>query len=265
LSRKQGLTPLFLLLAYGGAFGLAAFGRGVPAFDDHPGQFFRLWHALERSLPGGHWTADWNPDWWGGYPEFQFYPPGLVLAGAALRLLGLWQLSPESVYQLLCGVALLLPALGTFWLVRRVVDDAWLALPPAFLALTLSAGLRAGVEESLRWGGLTSRLSLGCLPFLVLALRPWVEHGRTPAWAPAAAAALVLAHPAGAPAAAAVMVVASLLVLALRPERRTVSQAVATVGFALALTAFWTLPLLVRRAWFVPLAWGELTITDFLA
>ena len=78
-------APLLLLLLYGGAFAYAAFGRGVPAFDDHPGQLFRLWHALERSLPSAAWTADWNPDWWGGYPELQFYPPGLALAGAALR------------------------------------------------------------------------------------------------------------------------------------------------------------------------------------
>ena len=44
-------APLLLLLVYGGAFAYAAFGRGVPVFDDHPGQLFRLWHALDRSLP----------------------------------------------------------------------------------------------------------------------------------------------------------------------------------------------------------------------
>ena len=82
------LVPALLLVAYGGAFAVAAFGGGLPAYDDHPGQYFRLWHALERSFPGGHWTADWNPDWWGGYPELQFYPPGFVLAGAAVLALG---------------------------------------------------------------------------------------------------------------------------------------------------------------------------------
>jgi len=179
--RRHG--PGLLLLAYGAAFAVAAFGRGLPAFDDHPGQFFRLWHALERSLPDGRWTADWNPDWWGGYPELQFYPPGFALAGAAIRLLALWQPSAELVYQLLCGVIFLLPAFATFALVRSVLGDGWLALPPAFLALTLSAELRGGVEESLRWGMLTSRLSVGLLPLLALALRPWIDAGRPPVWA----------------------------------------------------------------------------------
>ena len=31
------------------------------------------------------WT--WNPDWWTGYPELQFYPPGFAYAGAVLHAL----------------------------------------------------------------------------------------------------------------------------------------------------------------------------------
>ena len=79
---------------------------------------------------------------------------------------------------------------------------------PAFLALTLSAGLRSGVEESVHWGMLTSRLSLGFLPLLALALRPWVETARRPVWAPLAAALVVLSHPANAPAAVALLALA---------------------------------------------------------
>ena len=251
------LLPGLLLLVYGGAFALRAFGGGVPAFDDHPGQFFRLWHVLERSFPDARWTADWNPDWWAGYPELQFYPPGFALAGAAIRLLSFWQLSVESVYQILCALALLLPALATYRLLTRFTEDGWLALPPAFLALTLSAGLRGGVEESLRWGILTSRLSLGLLPLLVLALRPWLDGGRLPGWAPALAAALLLAHPAGAPIAAGVLGTAALLALALRPRRQTLVEILAVLGLTLALVAFWALPFVARRAWVVPLAWGE--------
>jgi len=258
------LVPGLALLAYGGAFAVAAFRGGVPAFDDHPGQFFRLWHALERSFPGGRWTADWNPDWWGGYPELQFYPPGFVLAGAAIRLLGLWQPSVETVYQLLCALVLLLPALATFALLAVLLEDGWLALPPAFLALTLSAGLPGGVEESMRWGMLTTRLALGLLPLLLLALRPWVEAGRRPVWAPPAAAAVVLAHPSAAPAAAAILALATLLVLARQPARRTAAEAAAILVLALALTAFWALPLVARRAWVVPLAWGQFSFAGFL-
>jgi hypothetical protein len=256
---------VLLLVAYGGAFAAVAFGSGLPAYDDHPGQFFRLWHALERSFPAGHWTADWNPDWWGGYPELQFYPPGFVLAGAALRLLALWQLPVEVVYRLLAGLVLLLPGLSTYFLLARVLEDRWLALPPAFVALTLSATLGSGVEQSVRWGMLTSRLSLGLLPFLALALRPWLEHRRVPVWAPPAAAAVVLAHPANLPAVVVLLVLATLGALAAAPGWRTTVQGAAVAGLAALLTAFWTLPFLVRRSWMVPLAWGDSTLTALLA
>lgn len=258
------LLPALLLLAYGGAFAMAAFGGGLPAFDDHPGQFFRLWHALDRSFPEGHWTADWNPDWWGGYPELQFYPPGFALVGAAIRLLGLWQPSVETVYRLLCTLLLLFPALTTYVLLLRLLDDGWLALPPAFLALTLSAGLRGGVEESLRWGMLTSRLSLGVLPLLALSLRPWIEAGRRPIWTPIAAAGVLLAHPAHGPAAGTILAVGTVLALARRPRRQTVVEALGVVALAAALVAFWILPFVVRRAWVVPLAWGHVGLGGFL-
>jgi hypothetical protein len=254
-----------LLLGYGGAFAIAAFGRGLPAYDDHPGQFFRLWHALERSFPAGYWTADWNPDWWGGYPELQFYPPGFVVVGAAIRLLGFWQLSVEVVYQLLLGLTLLLPAVGTYALLRAVLGNAWLALPPALLALTLCAGLRAGVEESLRWGMLTSRLSLGFLPFLALSLRVWVEGGRPPVWAPLVAALTVLCHPVNGLAVGALLTLAALLVLLRRPDGRTAREIALLGALTLALVAFWTGPLLLRRSWLVSLAWSHVGGEGFLA
>jgi hypothetical protein len=258
------VLPALTLVIYGTAFALAAFGAGLPAFDDHPGQFFRLWQALERSFPEGRWTADWNPDWWGGYPELQFYPPGFALAGAAIRLIGLWQPSVEVVYRILCAVVLLLPGVTTYILLARVLDDGWLALPPAFLALTLSAGLRGGVEEAVRWGILTSRLSLGLLPLLALSLRPWIESGRVPVWAPVAAAAVVLAHPAHAPVAGGIVAVAFLLALVLHPGRRTARQALAVGALGATLVAFWLLPFLARRAWVVPLAWGDIGLGAFL-
>ena len=257
-------TPLLLLVAYAVAFAVAAFGGGLPAFDDHPGQFFRLWHALERSLPAGAWTADWSPDWWGGYPELQFYPPGFAMLGAVIRLLGFWQLSVARVYQLLCVVILLLPAVTTFLLVTRAIDDDWLALPPAFLALTLSGELRGGVEEGVHWGMLTSRLALGLLPLLVLSLRPWLGEGRRPVWTPVLAAAVVLAHPAAAPAVAAILGAAGLLAFLLRPDRSTLRRLAGLGLLAVGLTAFWAGPLLIRRAWVVPLAWGEATLTGLI-
>jgi hypothetical protein len=253
-------APLLLLVLYGGAFAYVAFGRGVPAFDDHPGQLFRLWHALDRSLPAAAWTADWNPDWWGGYPEFQFYPPGLALLGAVIRAALLWRPSVETVYRLLCGVVFLAPGVTTYALLARVLGDRWLALPPAFLALALSADLRGGVEAGVRWGTLTTRLGLGWLPLLALALRPWVEGGRLPRWAPPLAALAFLSHPSTLPSVVALLGLATALALVLRPGRRTALEAAHTTGFALVLTAFWSLPVAARPAWVVPLAWGDLSL-----
>ena len=253
-------APLILLVLYGSAFAYAAFGRGVPAFDDHPGQLFRLWQALDRSLPSPLWTADWNPDWWGGYPELQFYPPGFAMLGAALRALLLWRPSVETIYRLLCAVIFLAPGLTTYALLARVVGDRWLALPGAFLALTLSADLRGGVEAGVRWGSLTTRLGLAWMPLLALALRPWIESGRIPRWAPPLAALAILSHPATLPWVAALLGLATALAFLGRPERRTLWQAGAIVGLAVALTAFWSLPFSIRRSWVVPLAWGDLSL-----
>jgi hypothetical protein len=253
-------APLLLLVLYGAAFAYAALGRGVPAFDDHPGQLFRLWHALDRSLRSAAWTADWNPDWWGGYPELQFYPPGFALLGAAIRAALLWRPSVETVYRLLCAIVLLAPGITTYALLARVVGDRWLALPPAFLALTLSADLRGGVEAGLRWGSLTTRLGLAWLPLLALSLRPWVEGGRLPRWAPPLAALAILSHPSMLPSVVALLGLATALAVLARPERRTVAQAAATSAFVLALTAFWSLPFAARGAWVVPLAWGNLAL-----
>jgi hypothetical protein len=245
------------LLLYAVAYAYAAFGRGVPGFDDHPGQLFRLWHALDRSLPSAAWTADWSPDWWGGYPELQFYPPGFALLGAAVRALLLWRPSVEAVYRLLCSLVFLAPGVTTYALVARVAGDRWLALPPAFLALVLSGDLRGGVEAGLRWGMLTTRLGVAWLPLLALALRPWVEGGRLPRWAPPLAALALLSHPSTFPAVLGIVGLAGALALLARPKRRTVLELAAIAGLAGLLTAFWTLPLAARRAWVVPLAWGD--------
>lgn len=256
--RRQ--APLLLLLLYGGAFAYAAFGRGVPAFDDHPGQLFRLWHALDRSLPSAAWTADWNPDWWGGYPEFQFYPPGYALLGAVIRAVLGWRPSVETVYRLLCAVIFLAPGVTTYALLARVVESRWLALPPAFLALVVSADLRGGVEAGVRWGTLTTRLGVAWLPLLALSLRPWIESGRLPRWAPPLAALALLSHPSTLASVVAIVGIGSGLALLARPGRSTLVQAGTLVGLTALLTAFWMLPFAIRRSWVVPLAWGDLAL-----
>src|SRR5690606_15902310 len=83
-------------------------------WGDHPGQFMRMWYPLVESLPHRGLVVDWNPLWYAGYPELQFYPPGSVLLGILLHLLTLGQLTPELIYNLIPALAFVLPLFTCF-------------------------------------------------------------------------------------------------------------------------------------------------------
>ena len=78
---SRALPPALLFLAYGIAFGVAALGGGLLAFDDHPGQLYRLYHVV--TLGWAPWRL--NSGWWAGYAELQYYPPGAAWLGAAIH------------------------------------------------------------------------------------------------------------------------------------------------------------------------------------
>jgi hypothetical protein len=248
----RAIAPAALLLAYACAFAAAALGGSLLVFDDHPGQYFRLWHGLTRGL--APWT--WNPDWWTGYAELQYYPPGYVYLGALLHHLALGQLDPTLVYTALLWIIYALPGLTVFLLLVRLLPNPWLALPGAFLALTLSADSLSGVDGGVRTGMIAARLGWALLPAFVLSLIDWVRRGdRWPWGAPPLLAAIVLSHPAHAP--AAVLALALAVPLDRSGRRRRVGVALGVVGMAALLTAFWTLPLLARLDGARALAWGE--------
>ena len=244
--------PVVLLLGYGIAFGAAALGRGLPVFDDHPGQLYRLQHAIEIGL--APWR--WNPGWWAGYPELAFYPPGLSYAGAALHALALGLASPEAIYRVLLWIVLLLPGVTTHALLVRVLGNGWLALPGAFLALTISAETRSGLEEGLRWGLVAARLGWSLLPLLGLSL--WRPLDRASPAAPLLLAAVIITHPAHAPGACAMALVAA--GLAPVPVEARMHRALWTVGLGLALAGFWLVPLLAHLQMTLPLTWGDATL-----
>lgn len=246
--------PAFLLAAFGAAFGWRALGGGLLVFDDHPGQLYRLHHAVALGL--APWRFD--PGWWAGYAELQYYPPGFAWLGAALHRAAFAALSPDAVYQLLLWLAWLLPGAATYVLLRRVLGDPWLALPGAFVALTLSAGCRSGVEEGLRWGLVAARLGWGCLSLLALSLLRWADGAARP---PLAAAALIagitLLHPAHLPTATALVALAAAHT---RPRARRLRAAAGLLALGLGVSAVWLLPLLVHLDMALPLAWQDLSI-----
>ena len=248
---RDSLFPLALLAVYGLTFGIAAFGASPPAFDDHPGQLYRLWHVIARGP--APWA--WNPDWWAGYPELQFYPPGFAYLGALLQRASVNSIPVASAYQIIVWIAYLAPGLTTFLALARVLRSGWLALPAAFVALTLSAGLSSGVEGGVHIGMLGARLAWALIPLLLLVLVPWIENGgRPPRVVALIVAAIVLTHPAALPAAVALIVAGA---IARPPWRARLAAGLLSLALAAALTAFWTVPLLLRLEHTRALAWGD--------
>jgi hypothetical protein len=246
--------PPALLSVYAVAFGWRALGGGLLVFDDHPGQLYRLAHAITLGL------APWrfNPGWWAGYAELQYYPPGFAWLGALVHLAAAGALDLTAVYQILLWLAWLLPGAAVYALLRRALGDPWLALPGALVALTLSAGSRSGVEEGLRWGLVAARLGWGALPLLALCLLRWAEGAARPPLASAAlVAAVILLHPAHAPAA---VVLVALAALHAPPRRARLGEAALILAAGLGLAAVWLLPLLAHLRMALPLAWADATL-----
>jgi hypothetical protein len=254
----RGLAPLALLLAYATAFGAAAFGRSIVAFDDHPGQLYRVWHVVAHGV--APWR--WNDGWWAGYPELQFYPPAFAYAGALLHHATLGGVSIEAAYQTVVWLAWMLPGVTTWALLTRVLGSGWLALPAAFVALTLSAGVASGVEGGVRTGMVAARLGWALLPLLALAQQRERES-RVNLPAGVVLALIVLSHPAHAPAAVAIVAVDTFT----RPSdgRRRWLATAGTLSVGLVLTAFWTLPLVARLSETRALAWGRFSALELLA
>ena len=256
---NRALLPALVLLAYGVAFGRAALGGGLLVIDDHPGQLYRLYHAV--TFGWAPWRL--NPGWWAGYAELQYYPPGAAWIGAAIHQASLESVGVPAAYQAVLWIAWLLPGMATFALLTRLLGSGWLALPGAFLALTLSAGSRSGVEEGLRWGLIAARLGWGLLPLVALSLVNWVEGSRrAPLLAAPLVAAVILLHPAHAP--AAFLLIALGVCFGAADSRRQLRQAAVVSGLALCLSGLWLLPLLAHLGMALPLAWGEASALGLL-
>ena len=248
--RRDRIFPLVLLGSYGITFGAVALGSAPLAFDDHPGQLYRVWHVVARGA--APWT--WNPDWWAGYPELQFYPPGFAYAGALLHWVSFTRLPVPAAYHTLVWIAYLAPGLTAFLALTRILGSGWRALPGAFVALTLSAGTTSGVEGGVHVGMVGARLAWALVPLLLFVLVPWIEGEPRPPWSsPILIAAILLFHPAALPAAVALIALAA---LAGPPRARRLAVASAVLAVAAALTAFWTGPLVFRLAETRALAWG---------
>jgi hypothetical protein len=246
------LAPLLLLLAFGVAIAAKTFGGSMPGFDDHPGQLYRVWHVMTNGP--APWA--WNRGWWTGYPELQFYPPGAAYLAALVAWPTQGVLSLETAYLAVLWLTYLLPGVTTYLAVTRLAGNGWLALPAGFVALTLDAGITSGVEGGVHIGMIGARLAWALLPLLLWALVPWIDGERAmPVAVPFIVTAIVLLHPSQLPTAVGLVILAACW---RAPRRTRAFQALAALGWAAALTAFWTLPLLARLGETRALAWGTL-------
>ncbi len=224
-------------------------------YGDHPGQFMRLWYPVRIS----HQLLGWNPLWYAGYPELQFYPPGFVLVGWGLDWLTLGRLSPFALYQLLLFLAFLLPGLTVYALVSRVGRQRWAGLVAGGLALIFPE-LWGGASAVLI-GLVAERLAFGLVP-LVLFTGWQALHGRHPIrwWllTGLALAATALMHPFHAVAPILFLGIAALFY----PGRwRLLRSLVLTSILSMGLVAFWLLPLLVHRSYAAPMLRANLDQT----
>jgi hypothetical protein len=231
-------------------------GLSPLAFDDHPGQLYRLWHVVTHGP--APWA--WNEGWWTGYPELQFYPPAFAYAGALLHAGALGSLTMAGAYHALLWVAYLAPGVTAWIALAPRLAGGWLAVPGAFVALTLSLwpALASGVEGGVHVGMAPARLAWSMLPLVAASLRPWSNGARafpTRALVPLTAA-IVLTHPAHLPAA---VTLVALGALSGRGRRARLARALRWLAVAAMLTGFWTVPLLARLADTRALAWAALT------
>jgi hypothetical protein len=248
---RRAFLPALPLAAFIAAFGAAALGASPLAFDDHPGQLYRVWLVVT----GGPAPWRWHDGWWAGYPELQFYPPGFAYLGAALHALTLGALGVDRAYHVVVWLAWATPGATSYLLLHRVLGHGLAALPGAFVALTFSTAIASGVEGGVHIGMIAARLGWAMLPLLVWLL---VRDSRRIARPSVIAltAALVLMHPAHLPTAVAAIVLAAFA--GARSVSRGLRDTLLTLVGAAALTAFWSVPLVARLAETRALAWGTL-------
>lgn len=224
-------------------------------YGDHPGQFMRLWYPVRIS----HRLLGWNPLWYAGYPELQFYPPGFVLLGWGLDWLTLGRLSPFALYELLLFLAYLIPGTTVYALASRVSRRRLAGLVAGALALIFPE-LWGGVS-AVFVGLVAERLAFGLVPLVLFAGWQALNGQHSIRWwllTSLALAATALMHPFHA--------VAPILFLGLAalsyPRRwRLLRNLALTSILSLGLAAFWLLPLLVHRSYAAPMLRANLDQT----
>jgi hypothetical protein len=258
---RRALDVVMLAFIFWFAFRHAGFWLrdDLYLYGDHPGQFYRLWQALDVVWPDQGGLIGWSPYWYAGYPELQFYPPGFVILGWGLQVLSLHRFSPVAVYQTLLFVAYVLPGIGFYALLAWGIRDRLAGLVAAWLAM-ISPALWGGVL-GLNYGLVGERIASGLIPLTVLAglgmmrwHRAWIGAVLTTALL----TATLLMHSFHAVAPVLMLGAAALLTQdRWRHMRRLALVVLLTWGLA----AFWLAPLLAHPGYTTPIVRATLQQT----
>lgn len=257
---EPGSTRLRLCIDLAALVGLSLFAWVYAGFwlrddlylyGDHPGQFYRLWHMVNIIWPEEGRFIGWSPYWFAGWPELQFYPPGFVLLGWLIWMASFNQLPLFLVYQIIVFLSFLLPAINFYLLLALGLQDRLAGLAAGWMTMAMPVILGGPMMVVIGMSG--ERLAFGMVPLLILSglwlmqsrrkILPWLATSLV-------LTAVMLLHPYQA-----LLPAASLGLYALfRSEQRWQRLGWLSLAavIALALTAFWWLPVAMRRALFIP-------------
>ncbi|HEV2767155.1 MAG TPA: hypothetical protein VGV63_05540 [Acidimicrobiales bacterium] len=199
--------------------------------------------------------SGWTPDWYAGFPAYHFYMvlPSLVIVALDVVL-------PYNVAFKLVTVSGLVALPVAAWAFGRL---ARLPFPgPALLAVAAvpflfdrSFTIYGGNVASTLAGEFAFSISLAlAVVFLGLVLRG-LETGRHRVWTAVVLALCALSHVIP----AIFAVVGALLALALHADRSRVRWLATSGVVGALLTAFWTVPFVLRRAYLNDMGWEKLT------
>jgi hypothetical protein len=230
------------------------FAKTTPAGGDMGAHVWGPAYIRDDLLPHGRLTG-WSPDWYAGFPAFQFYmlPPALLVVlldvvlpyGIALKVVTVLGLVTMPLAAYVMGRLMRLPFPGPPLLavatVPFIFDRAW-TIYGGNAASTLAGEYSFSIS-----------LSLALVFFGVLSRG--LETGRHRGLASALLALVILCH--AIPAFFAI--VGAVVLVLLRFDWRRVVFAAPVLAVGCLLTAFWSIPFVLRRGYLTDMGWEKLT------
>ena len=224
----------------------------TPAGGDMGAHVWGPAYLRDVLLPEGK-LAGWSPDWYAGFPAYQFYMVVPSLLIVALDLVAPYEVAFKLVSVL--GIVTLPVAAWALGRLGRLPfpGPPLLAVAAVGFLFDRSFSIYGGNIASTLAGEFAFSISLSlAVVYLGVVLRG-LETGRHRVAAAVLLALTALCHVIP----AIFAVVATLVALALRADRTRLRWAVTTGFVGAALTAFWTVPFVLRRAYLNDMGWEK--------